>query len=62
MVQIGALATTDTDIRWWWVLNSGCTLAVAGYLEISTEILAKVRNAGHLPGPVLWAPVLLVAA
>ncbi len=42
--------------------NIGNTFAVAGYLEISTEILAKVRRAGHLPGPVLWAPVLLVAA
>lgn len=42
--------------------NLGNTLAVAGYLEISTEILAKVRNAGHLPGPVLWAPVVLAVA
>jgi acyl homoserine lactone synthase len=42
--------------------NIGNTLAVAGYLEISTEILTKVRNAGHLPGPVLWAPVAVAVA
>jgi N-acyl-L-homoserine lactone synthetase len=40
----------------------GNTLAVAGYLEISGETLAKVREAGGLPGPVLWAPVMSAAA
>jgi N-acyl-L-homoserine lactone synthetase len=40
----------------------GNTLAVAGYLEISGETLAKVREAAGLPGPVLWAPVLSAAA
>lgn len=40
----------------------GNTLAVAGYLGISTALLAKLRKAGSLSGPVLWAPVLLAAA
>jgi N-acyl-L-homoserine lactone synthetase len=40
----------------------GNTLAVAGYLEVSTESLARVRAAGGLNGPVLWAPVALAAA
>jgi N-acyl-L-homoserine lactone synthetase len=39
----------------------GSTLAVAGYLEVSIESLARVRSAGGL-GPVLWAPVALTAA
>jgi acyl homoserine lactone synthase len=40
----------------------GSTLAVAGYLEVSIESLARVRAAGGLQGPVLWAPVALAAA
>jgi N-acyl-L-homoserine lactone synthetase len=40
----------------------GSTLAIAGYLEISIESLARVRAAGGLQGPVLWAPVALAAA
>jgi len=40
----------------------GSTLAVAGYLEVSIESLARVRAAGGLHGPVLWAPVALAAA
>jgi N-acyl-L-homoserine lactone synthetase len=40
----------------------GTTLAVAGYLEVSVESLARVRSAGSLKGPILWAPVALVAA
>jgi acyl homoserine lactone synthase len=40
----------------------GNTLAVAGYLEVSEECLARVRKAGGLQGPVLWAPVALAAA
>lgn len=40
----------------------GSTLAVAGYLEVSVESLARVRAAGGLQGPVLWAPVALAAA
>jgi acyl homoserine lactone synthase len=40
----------------------GSTLAVAGYLEVSIESLARVRAAGGLQGPVLWAPVALVVA
>jgi acyl homoserine lactone synthase len=39
----------------------GNTLAVAGYLDISSAALAKLRGAGGLSGPVLWAPVLRVA-
>ncbi len=40
----------------------GSTLAVAGYLETSIESLARVRSAGGIQGPVLWAPVALAAA
>jgi acyl homoserine lactone synthase len=40
----------------------GNTLAVAGYLETSIESLARVRTAGGLTGPVLWAPVVSAAA
>jgi acyl homoserine lactone synthase len=40
----------------------GSTLAVAGYLEVSIESLARVRAGGGFEGPVLWAPVALAAA
>jgi N-acyl-L-homoserine lactone synthetase len=40
----------------------GSTLAVAGYLEVSVDSLACVRDAGGLEGPVLWAPVAFAAA
>lgn len=40
----------------------GNTLAVAGYLETSIESLARVRTAGGLAGPVLWAPVASAVA
>ncbi|MDH2398396.1 acyl-homoserine-lactone synthase [Bradyrhizobium sp. SSUT18] len=40
----------------------GSALAVAGYLEVSIESLARVRAAGSLRGPVLWVPVALAAA
>jgi len=40
----------------------GNTLAVAGYLEISIEILATIRSAGGISEPVLWTPVMLTAA
>jgi N-acyl-L-homoserine lactone synthetase len=40
----------------------GTTLAVAGYLEVSLDNLARVRSEGGLQGPVLWAPVTLAAA
>jgi acyl homoserine lactone synthase len=40
----------------------GNTLAVAGYLEISIEILATIRSAGGISEPVLWTPVTLTAA
>jgi len=36
----------------------GNALAVAGYLEISTECLIRVRDCGRLPSPVLWEPAL----
>lgn len=42
--------------------NLGKTLAVAGYLEISTETLTRIRDAGGFAGPVLWEPVILAAA
>jgi len=40
----------------------GNTLAVAGYLDVSVESRARVRSAGGLQGPVLWAPVALATA
>ncbi|MDA9545608.1 conjugal transfer protein TraI [Bradyrhizobium sp. CCBAU 45321] len=40
----------------------GNTLAVAGYLPISTQILSRLREAGGLAAPVLWTPVILTAA
>jgi N-acyl-L-homoserine lactone synthetase len=40
----------------------GNTLAVAGYLAISIEILSSLRKAGGLSAPVLWTPVILTAA
>ncbi|MDI4231732.1 acyl-homoserine-lactone synthase [Bradyrhizobium sp. Arg237L] len=40
----------------------GNTLAVAGYLEISRDTLASLREAGGLSAPVLWTPVVSAAA
>jgi acyl homoserine lactone synthase len=40
----------------------GSTLAVAGYLEVTSQALARVYTAGGLRGPVLWAPVTSIAA
>jgi acyl homoserine lactone synthase len=40
----------------------GATQAVAGYLEVSVESLARVRAAGGVRTPVLWAPVAQAAA
>ncbi|WFT97029.1 acyl-homoserine-lactone synthase [Bradyrhizobium barranii] len=40
----------------------GNTLAMAGYLEVSTDALERIRNAGRISGPVLWAPVMRAAA
>lgn len=40
----------------------GTTLAVAGYLEVSPESLARIRAAGNLKGPALWQPVALAVA
>ena len=40
----------------------GSTVAVAGYLEVSSSALARVSTAGGLDGPVLWAPVAFMAA
>jgi acyl homoserine lactone synthase len=42
--------------------NLGNTLAVAGCLEISTEVLNRIRGAGGFTGPVLWEPVVLAVA
>ncbi|WGR73792.1 MULTISPECIES: acyl-homoserine-lactone synthase [unclassified Bradyrhizobium] len=39
----------------------GSTLAVAGYLDISTESLAHVWSAGKFRTPVLWKPVMAAA-
>lgn len=36
--------------------------SVAGYLGVSPEALAKMRQGGALRGPVLWAPVASAAA
>lgn len=36
----------------------GNTTALAGYLDVSQDVLAAVRSAGNLSGPVLWVPVL----
>lgn len=36
----------------------GRTQAVAGYLEVSLEALARLRAAGGITGPVLWVPAL----
>jgi N-acyl-L-homoserine lactone synthetase len=35
----------------------GKTTAVAGFLEVSRQALLRLRSAGKLKGPVLWAPV-----
>lgn len=40
----------------------GATRAVAGYLDVSTQSLVRVRAGGGLNGPVLWSPVALAAA
>jgi len=40
----------------------GNTVAVAGYLAISSEILAGLRKSGGLSTPVLWTPVMFAAA
>ena len=40
----------------------GTTRALAGYLDISKDHLERIRSAGSLRGPVLWAPVARAAA
>jgi len=40
----------------------GNTIAVAGYLEVSTDALVRIRSAGRISCPVLWAPVMRAAA
>lgn len=40
----------------------GNTVAVAGYLAISSEVLGNLRKAGGLSMPVLWTPVIFAAA
>lgn len=44
------------------VHSIGNTSAVGGYLETSIEVLTRLRTAGELTGPVLWAPVMSTAA
>ncbi|WFP65631.1 MULTISPECIES: acyl-homoserine-lactone synthase [unclassified Mesorhizobium] len=36
----------------------GDTRAVAGFLEVSTDILEVIRGNGGIKGPALWAPVM----
>ncbi|QQO23740.1 conjugal transfer protein TraI [Bradyrhizobium diazoefficiens] len=40
----------------------GNTTAVAGCLEVSPDVLDRIRQAGHISGPVLWTPVIQAAA
>ena len=40
----------------------GNTMAVPGYLDVSNQALARLRSLGGFKGPVLWAPVVEVAA
>lgn len=40
----------------------GRTQAVAGYLDVSRDSLARVRCCGDLKRPVLWAPVTAAVA
>lgn len=40
----------------------GNTLAVAGYLSVSIEVLTCLRKAASITTPVLWSPVILAAA
>lgn len=40
----------------------GNTMAVVGYLDVSPTSLGRVKSAGGLKGPILWAPVPLTAA
>jgi acyl homoserine lactone synthase len=40
----------------------GKTMALAGYLEVSTDALERIRSAGRISDPVLWAPVMRAAA
>jgi len=67
---------TVTDVRMerilrragWPLRRFGCattvdaTVAVAGYLDVSRESLARVRSRGPFDGPALWMPVALAAA
>lgn len=38
-------------------IQIGDTRALAGLLNISSDVLARLRSRGGLKGPVLWAPV-----
>ncbi|SJZ30876.1 acyl homoserine lactone synthase [Enhydrobacter aerosaccus] len=40
----------------------GTTRAIAGYLEVSRDALARLRREGGLEQPVLWAPVTMATA
>ncbi|MBR0820306.1 acyl-homoserine-lactone synthase [Bradyrhizobium liaoningense] len=39
----------------------GSTEALAGYLEVSTDCLKRVRDVGKIRSPVLWEPALKAA-
>ncbi|TYO63338.1 conjugal transfer protein TraI [Bradyrhizobium hipponense] len=40
----------------------GNTIAIGGFLEVSTGALERIRKMGRIAGPVLWAPVIRAAA
>jgi acyl homoserine lactone synthase len=40
----------------------GNTIALAGYLEVSEEVLKNLRRVGAFSGPVLWVPAMLANA
>ena len=40
----------------------GNTMAVAGFVDISRDVLAVLRKGGGFTGPVLWSPVIASAA
>lgn len=68
------VTVTDTRMervlrRAGWPLRSigkprqlGNTSAVAGYLEVSTDALKRIRKTGGIARPVLWTPVMRTAA
>lgn len=76
LAQGSARILTVTDVRMERILRRaswplerlgrpqpiGVTMAVAGFLEVSADALARLRKAGGFSEPVLWRPVLNHAA